>query len=91
MIDEGAPMIIPFALFFVALAMMLYARLFTDNYQVRPALNDSAGRTTALGGNPTKASLPSPSISTMGNQQVRTNELAQPASVTEHTTRLLDE
>jgi hypothetical protein len=28
--DEGGPMIIPFLVFFVALVMMLYARLFSD-------------------------------------------------------------
>lgn len=88
--DEGAPMIVPLMLFFISLAMMLYARLFSDNTD--PAINQAA-QTSALGSTPAYGSLPPAStmpIPAVGRQQVRTNELAQPPSVTENTTRLLD-
>ncbi|MEN3327685.1 MAG: hypothetical protein V7638_2492 [Acidobacteriota bacterium] len=93
--DEGAPMLFPVVIFFVALVMMLYARLFSDTAAaVSDAhLNDEAAQTSALGSGSPRASLspattlPTPSL---GRQQVRTNELAQPSSVTENTTRLLD-
>ena len=99
-IDEPAPLIPPLALFFIALVMMLYARLFSPktapaSHQIHiPVIQTPLVQTPALGANPTQASLPAatnlarPAI---GRQQVRTNELAQPSSVTEHTTRLLDE
>ncbi len=88
--DEGIPMIIPFLLFFVSLAMMLYARLFSD--KTAPVLNQAA-HTSALGSNPARSTLPPANTAAMpgvGRQHVRTNELVQPPSVTEHTTRLLD-
>lgn len=86
--DEGAWMIFPFLVFFVALVLMLYARLFSDsNVQV----NNQAAQTTALGSISTRSSLPpARNAPDIGRQQVRTNELAQPPSVTEHTTKLLD-
>jgi hypothetical protein len=89
-INHGELMMIPIAIFFVALVLMLYARLFSDktapvNNQVAQTstLNTSAGR----GSLPPAANIPMPDF---GRQQVRTNELAQPPSVTENTTRLLD-
>jgi len=46
----------------------------------------------AFGSMPTRASLTPPTnISDFSRQQVRTNELAQAPSVTEHTTKLLDQ
>ena len=88
--DEPGPLAIPFILFFVSLAMMLYARLFSD--KTAPVLNQAA-QTSTLGATPARSSLPPPTsipIPATGRGQVRTNELAQPPSVTEHTTRLLD-
>lgn len=89
-VEEGGPMAIPFILFFVSLAMMLYARLFSDK---TPSLTNHAVQTSALGSTSARGSLPPPTsipIPAAGRQQVRTNELAQPPSVTENTTRLLD-
>lgn len=88
--DEGAFMVFPFLLFFVSLAMMLYARLFSDKNP--PALKQTAqpsalGATSTRGSLPPGATMPMPAV---GRQHVRTNELAQPPSVTENTTRLLD-
>ena len=73
-IDEGAPLIFPLIPFFVSVVWMLYARLFSDPTSARASLPPVAAK-----------SMPGP-----GRQQVRTNELAQPPSVTDHTTRLLD-
>ena len=90
LINEGGPMFFPCALFFVSLVMMLYARLFSD--PGAPMLNRAA-QTTVLGATPARTALPPASnnrLTGAGRQQVRTNELAQPSSVTEHTTRLLD-
>jgi hypothetical protein len=89
-INHGELMIIPIATFFVAFVLMLYVRLFSDktapvNNQVAQTatLNSSAGR----GSLPPAANIPMPDFR---RQQVRTNELAQSPSVTENTTRLLD-
>lgn len=83
-IDEPAPMVFPIFLFFISLVIMLYARLFSDNTpRVTPAFPPNATR----GPLPPPISIP---ITNAGRQQVRTNELAQPPSVTDHTTRLLD-
>ena len=89
-IEEGGPMIIPFAVFFVALVMMLYARLFSDK---TAPITYQAAQTSTLGSASARGSLPPPvnmPIPAVGRPQVRTNELAEPPSVTENTTRLLD-
>lgn len=92
-IDEGAPMLFPLLVFFVGLAMMLYARLFSDAAPGNDtSLKHSAAQTSALPSGSTRSSLPPAAnmpIPSVG-RQVRTNELAQPPSVTENTTRLLD-
>ena len=89
-VNEGGPMFLPFFVFFVSLAWMLYARLFMDN---TPRANYQKPQTTVLGAMPARGSLPSANttaIPNAGRQQVRTNELAQPPSVTENTTRFFD-
>ena len=88
-IDEGAPMILPVMLFFISLVWMLYARLFSD----KNAPVKSQAQTPNLGPTSARDALPPPTnmpIPNLGRQQVKTNELAQPPSVTENTTRLLD-
>lgn len=91
-LEEGGPMILPSIVFFVGLVMMLYARLFSDKY---PTPNSLSGQqqTSLVSGPSVRSALPpvtNVNIPPVGRTQVRTNELAQPASVTEHTTRLLD-
>ena len=91
--NEPGALMPPLILFFISLAWMLYARIFSDNTVRVPAIDRSV-QTSTLDAPPTRASLPpatTPPISNVGRQQVRTNELAQPPSVTEHTTRLLDQ
>ena len=86
-VNEGGPMFLPFLIFFVSLVWMLYARLFLDP---TPHLNYQAPQTTMLGSTSARATLPpatTTSIPAVGRQQVRTNELGQPPSVTENTTR----
>jgi len=88
--DEPGPMLIPLLLFFVSLVMMLYARLFSST---TAPVNNQTAQTSVLKADSTRGSLsPAPNIPTpgIGRQHVRTNELAQPPSVTEHTTKLLD-
>jgi hypothetical protein len=87
---DGGPLVAPVLLFFISLAWLLYARLFSA--ATVPLLNRSA-QTSTLGTTATRSSLPpaqTTAIPNIGRQQVRTNELAQPPSVTEHTTRFLD-
>jgi endogenous inhibitor of DNA gyrase (YacG/DUF329 family) len=90
-VEEGGPLAIPFILFFISLTMMLYARLFSD--ENAPVTVSLASQTTTLSAPPRRGSLPSPSntpIAPAGRQQVRTNELYEPPSVTENTTKFLD-
>jgi zinc-ribbon domain len=90
-IEEPGPMILPVTLFFVAVVIMLYSRLFGEDI---PPVKNHAAQTSALGGMPEANLLPPPSNIGMygvGGQQVRTGELAQRPSVTEHTTKLLDQ
>jgi hypothetical protein len=92
-IDEGAPMIVPILIFFVALTMMLYARLFGE--EISPIKSQDA-QTSSLGpmsggsALPPASSIPIHGPGNLSGQRVRTNDLAQPPSVTEHTTKLLD-
>jgi hypothetical protein len=87
-VDDPGPMVLPALLFFASLVWMVYARLFMDDSA--PMLNPGA-QPSAFGPMPTRASLTPPTnIPDFGRQQVRTNELAQAPSVTEHTTKLLD-
>ena len=89
-IGDGGPMFIPIFIFFVSLVMMLYARLFSDKTAPIPnqvSQTSVLDPTTTRGALPPAANIPMPGF---GRQQVRTNELAQPPSVTENTTRLLD-
>ena len=90
-IDEPGPMVLPVVLFFVSLVWMVYARLFIED--TAPMINLGT-QPSAFGPTPTtRVALPPPTNIPMpdfGRQQVRTNELAQAPSVTEHTTKLLD-
>ena len=83
-------MVIPVGIFCVSLVGMLEARLFIDN--TAPAVSYAAQQ-PAFGSMPARSALPpavNNPIPNIGRQQVRTNELVQPPSVTENTTRLLD-
>jgi hypothetical protein len=84
-------MIVPIFVFFVALIWMLYARLFVEDSSAiksQPAQASGLGPMSAGGALPPASNI---GIHGVGEQRVRTKELAQPPSVTEHTTRLLDQ
>lgn len=86
--DEPGPLIVPFILFFISAVIMLYARLFSDK---TAPVKYQAPQTSALPAGSARGSLPpAQSIPIPPRQHVRTNELVQPPSVTENTTRLLD-
>ena len=86
-VDGPGPIALPAILFFASLVWMVYSRLFIDD--TAPVLNPTA-QSPAFGPMPTRMSLTPPTNIDFARQQVRTNELAQAPSVTEHTTKLLD-
>jgi hypothetical protein len=94
-VDEPGPLILPFIGFIVGLTIMLYSRLFIDEF---PAIGSqqsqpySIGAPGAVSGQalPPASSIPIYGHGNPAGQRVRTNELAQPPSVTENTTKLLD-
>jgi hypothetical protein len=97
--DEPGPLVIPFTLFFIALAWMLYSRIFMSTTPpikhqgaFQPAMPPSSFQTSTFDPAQARGSLPPASATppVPDRQRVRTNELAQRPSVTEHTTQLLD-
>ena len=89
-VDAPVPLLIPLTIFLAGLSLMLYSRIFGEEtppvrgQQVRPARLGTTFGGTAL---PPASAI---GLSSIGGEQVRTAELAQPPSVTEHTTKLLD-
>lgn len=93
-IDEGAPLLLPCALLFTSLVWILYARLFIPKTRSvgPPVFQSPSVQSDTFGSNSARVSLtPATTLSIPPIGQVKTNELAQPPSVTENTTRLLDE
>lgn len=89
-VEDGFPLLFPLTIFFVGLSLMLYARLFGD--EIAPVKSQHS-KSSGLETMPSSTALPPASSIRMqgfGGQQVRTKELVQPPSVTEHTTKLLD-
>ncbi len=89
-IGDGGPMVIPFLVLFIGLVMMLYARLFSSPV---PKVQSQYSPPGSLGpmsmhALPPQTHVPMHDVS---QQRGRTNELAHPPSVTEHTTKLLDQ
>jgi hypothetical protein len=90
-IDEPGPLFVPSILFFASLVWMVYARLFIDEHSA-PMISQTAQPST-FRPMAARESLPpanTTAIPDLGRQRVRTNELVQVPSVTEHTTKLLD-
>lgn len=88
--DEGGPMIIPIVVFFVSLVMLLYARLFSEK---SAPVKEETPQGSYLAPKPTRASLTPPTntpLTGVRRQQAGTNEMVERPSVTEHTTRMLD-
>ncbi len=90
LVDNPGPLLVPFTIFFAALSLMLYARIFGEEI---PHVKSQQARPTRLGSMSGNNALPPASniwANSVGGQQVRTAELVKPPSVTEHTTKLLD-
>lgn len=88
--DEGAVMIIPIMLFFVSLVIMLYSRLFEEPKPSNTQQASGLGAMSQGSALPPASTIPLHGPGNLAGQQVRTNELVQPPSVTENTTKLLD-
>jgi zinc-ribbon domain len=91
-IDEPGPLVVPIITFFIGLTITLYSKLFVEDF---PLLQGQQPQRFVSGATAAGQALPpassTPVYSNFAGQQVRTNELAQPPSVTEQTTRLLDQ
>jgi hypothetical protein len=88
--DEPGPLFVPSIPFFVSLMWMAYARLFIEG--TAPTISHTAQPSTFRPA-PARESLPpanTPAMPDFNRHRVRTNELVEMPSVTEHTTKLLD-
>lgn len=87
--DEPAPLLVPLTLFFAGLVWMLYFKLFGEEDEHEPA---ARGREVLREGRnapplPPATFAPAPAF---GARRANTADMAQPPSVTEQTTKLLD-
>lgn len=90
MIDGPVPLFFPFTIFLAGLSLLLYSRLFIEE---TPPARSQPARPPELGTMFGNTALPPASgigMNSVGGRRVRTSELAQPPSVTEHTTKLLN-
>jgi hypothetical protein len=89
--DSPGPLIVPITVFFAGLSVMLYSLIFGEEFLPPPS---QPPEPTRLAGMFRSNALPPPShnpAQSVMDHRVRTSELAQPPSVTENTTRLLDQ
>ncbi len=90
LVDEPVPLFFPFTIFLAGLSLMLYSRIFGE--EVAPVKSQQA-QPSRLRTKLSSTALPPASYIGMkgvGEPSVRTAEMVQPPSVTEHTTKLLD-
>ncbi len=87
--DGPVPLLLPFFAFLAGLAWLAYARLFIDNTAYVPR---TAPRRDLKPGGEAHALNAAQFVpaSSFNRQGAHTAEIAQPPSVTEHTTKLLD-
>ena len=93
-LGEGGPMIIPALVFFVGLTIMLYSRLFGEDipsFESDPAQTSRLAAGSEASALPPASNIPIHNAGDFARPRARTNELAQRPSVTEHTTKLLDQ
>ncbi len=91
LVDNPGPLLVPLTIFFAALSLMLYARIFGEEIPHVKSQQAQASRLGAMSGNNALPPISNIWANSVGGQQVRTAELVKPPSVTEHTTRLLDQ
>jgi hypothetical protein len=88
LVDNPAPLLVPLSIFLLGFSLICYAHLFGEEFI---SISKRNRQPSELGPLPANAALPPASgIGNVVNRPVRTNELVQPASVTERTTKLLD-
>ena len=90
LVDSPGPLLIPFAIFFVGLLLILYARIFGEEI---PHVKSQQTQPSRLGTMFGSTALPPAStlrMNSVGEQRMRTAEIIRPPSVTENTTKLLD-
>jgi hypothetical protein len=89
LVDNPGPLLFPLIVFLVGLAITVYARVFLET---TAPINYAPPQVGFVPATEYRALPPGANqgFAVGGNEQVRTSELAQPNSVTENTTRLLD-
>jgi hypothetical protein len=89
-VDSPAPLLVPLAVFLAGLAFMLYHVLFGDEPLTAPGSERQRDLYEPRGGQalPPGGFVPAPGFA---GRRANTADMAQPPSVTEQTTRLLDE
>ena len=88
--DSPFPLVLPFIAFLAGLSILLYSRLFIEEISSSKVPQPQDLR---FGTWPSNSALPPPSdfgVVTGSKREVRTAEMVQPPSVTDHTTKLLD-
>jgi hypothetical protein len=91
-VESPGPLVVSLVLFFAGLSLLLYARLFGED--APPAADRPAQQQFVPGTAQGVTALPPAAdarINDFARRGVRTAELARPPSVTENTTRLLDD
>jgi hypothetical protein len=89
-IDGGEPLVVPFLMFLAGLGWLCYARLFSDD--TVPVAQQTPRR--EFGANAERPALNAQQFvpaASFNQQRANTAEMVQPPSVTENTTRLLDD
>jgi hypothetical protein len=89
-VDSPEPLFIPFTVFFAGLLLMLYSVIFSDD---TPAAQKQSNRKRGQISSGAAALPPASNLWTTNveGRRTKTAEIVQPPSVTEHTTRLLDD
>ncbi len=87
--EHPGPLIVPLTIFFAGLALMLYARLFSEDIP-QIAQKPQFSRLGAGSANPALGPANEVRLQAGLGRPVQTAEFARPPSVTEHTTKLLD-
>lgn len=93
-VGEGGPMILPVLVFFVGLTIMVYSRLFREDipsFESAPAQTSRLAAVSEATALPPTSNIPIYDAGDFARPRVRTNELVHRPSVTEHTTKLLDQ
>jgi hypothetical protein len=89
--DSPGPLLVSLTIFLAGLSLMLYSRMFGEE---NPTAKSQQTEPSALGTRSGGTALPPASdigMRGVGEKQVRTAEMIQPPSVTERTTKLLDQ